>query len=316
MNDLISIIIPVHNESKSLPNLLSSLSPGLQRINAEVLFIDDGSTDDSFALLTAHAKAHPDRKVLRLLRRYGQTAAMSAGFEAARGGVIVCMDADGQNDPADIPSLLAEIKNGADVVSGWRRFRQDFWLTRVFPSKVANWLISWVTGIKLHDYGCTLKAYKREFLQDLRLYGEMHRFLPAWCAWHGARIVEVAVRHHPRTAGRSKVGAGRTFKVLLDLMTAKFFFSYLNKPNYVFGGAGLILICASFAAGLFPILDKFVFDHWGHLRIPFMIFSVFLGLLGAQFVVLGLLGEILVRLYYESLDRRPYLLAKDVNNAA
>lgn len=309
MTPEISVVIPVYNEEESLPLLLDSLFKELKDLSAEVIAVDDGSTDGTFRLLEERVKADPRLKAVRLTRNFGQTAALAAGFEAAQGRVVVPLDADGQNDPADVPRLLEEIRRGADVVSGWRHRRQDPWLTRRLPSAAANRIISWVTGVSLHDYGCTLKAYRREILQGLRLYGEMHRFLPAWCAWRGARIAELKVNHFPRRHGRSKYGLLRTFKVLLDLITAKFFVSYLTKPSYFFGGLGMLLMAGGFFSGLFPILDKFVMDRWGHLRIPFMILSVFLGLLGAMFIVLGLLAEILVRIYYENKNERPYRIA-------
>ncbi|MGQ0644077.1 MAG: glycosyltransferase, partial [Elusimicrobiota bacterium] len=262
------------------------------------------------ALLEARAKSDPRLKVITFARNFGQTAAMAAGFDAARGAVVVCLDADGQNDPGDVPLQLAEIERGADVVSGWRHDRQDPWLSRKLPSALANGLISLVTGVALHDYGCTLKAYRRTVLKDLRLYGEMHRFLPAWCVWKGAKVTEVKVRHHPRRLGKSKYGIGRTFKVVLDLMTAKFFASYLNKPSYFFGGLGMLSIFLGFLAGFTALLDKFVLNQWGPFRVPLIILSVFLGLLGTQFAVLGLLAEILIRIYYENKNERPYRIAK------
>jgi glycosyltransferase involved in cell wall biosynthesis len=307
----LSLVIPVYNEAESLPSLFQSLEGTLPAQSCEVIFVDDGSTDGTAGLLAEKARSDKRFRSVRLARNFGQTAALAAGFDRARGDVVVCLDADGQNDPADIPKLLEEIKKGADVVSGWRADRKDPWLTRRLPSALANGLISMVTRVHLHDYGCTLKAYRRELLQGLRLYGEMHRFLPAWCAWKGAKVVEVVVHHHPRRLGRSKYGLGRTFKVLLDLITAKFFTGFINKPSYFFGGLGLILLFAGFFAGLFPILDKFVFETWGHLRIPFMIFSVFLGLLGAQFIVFGLLAEILIRIYFEGKNERPYQVAAE-----
>lgn len=302
----VSLIIPVLNEEESLPFLFASIEEALRGLPYEVVLVDDGSTDGTFKILQDRAKADPRVRVASLTRNFGQTSALAAGIDIAQGKVIVCMDADGQNDPADVPLLLKEIDRGFDVASGWRFDRQDPWLNRRLPSKIANAVISFVTGVHLHDYGCTLKAYRREVLKDLRLYGEMHRFIPAWCAWRGAKVTEVKVRHHPRRLGQSKYGIMRTFKVILDLVTAKFFSSYLTKPSYFFGGVGLLLFLACFLAGLVPIYDKFVLDQYGHLRVPFLIFSVFLGLLGTQFIVLGLLAEILIRIYYESQDKRPY----------
>jgi glycosyltransferase involved in cell wall biosynthesis len=310
MSDKISIVVPVYNEAESLPAFFKSLDAALGEISCEVVVVDDGSTDASPALLEVRAKSDPRLKVITFARNFGQTAAMAAGFDAARGAVVVCLDADGQNDPGDVPLLLAEIERGADVVSGWRHDRQDPWLSRKLPSALANGLISLVTGVSLHDYGCTLKAYRRAVLKDLRLYGEMHRFLPAWCVWKGAKVTEVKVRHHPRRLGKSKYGIGRTFKVVLDLMTAKFFASYLNKPSYFFGGLGMLSIFLGFLAGFTALLDKFVLNQWGPFRVPLIILSVFLGLLGTQFAVLGLLAEILIRIYYENKNERPYRIAK------
>ncbi len=309
MTPEISIVIPVFNEIESLPHLFDSLDASLSGLSCEIILVDDGSTDGGSQWLEQRAARDKRLRIVRFTRNFGQTAAMAAGFESAKGEIIVSLDGDGQNDPADIANLLAEIRKGSDVVSGWRADRQDPWLSRRLPSHLANSLISFVTGVPLHDYGCTLKAFRRDAIKDIRLYGEMHRFIPAWCAWHGARVTEIKVRHHPRTRGKSKYGIGRTFKVVLDLITAKFFFSYLNKPSYVLGGLGMSFIFLGFLAGVFPFLDKFVLDQWGNLRIPFIILSVFLGLLGAQFVVLGLLAEVLIRIYYESNDKRPYRVA-------
>jgi glycosyltransferase involved in cell wall biosynthesis len=309
----LSVVVPVFNEAESLPALLADLRralDGLPSTTSEAVLVDDGSTDGSWDVLRAAAARDPRLRLVRFKRNYGQTPALAAGFQLSRGSTVVCLDADGQNDPADIPALLEEVRRGADVVSGWRRERRDPWLTRRLPSRAANLLISVVTGVYLHDYGCTLKAYRREALEGLRLYGEMHRFLPAWCAWRGAVVKELPVRHHPRRKGRSKYGLLRTIKVLLDLVTAKFFSAYLNKPSYFFGGAGLVLVAASFLSGLFPVIDKLWIDRWGPLRVPFMILCIFLGLLGAQFIVLGLLAEIVIRIYYENKDERPYRIAE------
>jgi glycosyltransferase involved in cell wall biosynthesis len=309
----VSVVLPVYNEVESLPDILKSLDAALKGISSEIVFVDDGSTDGSLALLEERSKSDSRIKVISFTRNFGQTAALAGGIEAAQGEVLVCLDADGQNDPADIPRLMEEIRRGADVVSGWRFDRKDPWFSRRLPSKAANAIISFVTGVPLHDYGCTLKAYRRSVLKNLRLYGEMHRFIPAWCAWKGAKIVELRVTHHPRRLGKSKYGMGRILKVLLDLITAKFFSSYLTKPSYFFGGSGLALIFAGLWVGLFPIVDKFLLDRWGNLRIPFIIFAVFLFLLGAQLIMLGLLAEILIRIYYENNNERPYLVNKVVS---
>jgi len=310
----LSIVTPVYNEIESLPAFCQSLRNALKDYAHEILFVDDGSTDGSREFLEEECRKGTGFSVICLARNFGQTAALAAGIDAASGEIIVCMDSDGQNNPADVPRLVAEIKNGADVVSGWRHPRQDPFLTRRLPSQIANWMISTVTGVPLHDYGCTLKAYKRNILQDIRLYGEMHRLIPAWCAWRGAKIREVQVHHERRRHGKSKYGMGRIFKVVLDLFTTKFFSSYLTKPSYIFGGVGFAFLFLGFLAGLFPIIDKFVLNMWGNLRVPFIILSVFFGILGVQFVVLGLFAEILVRIYYETKNDRPYRITRTVTN--
>lgn len=313
---MISVIIPVHNEAESLPPLFAALARELAPLEYELIWVNDGSTDGSGALLDATAAKNPHMSVLHFARNFGQTSALAAGLAAARGDIFVCMDADGQNDPADIPRLVQAIRDGADVVSGWRRQRNDPWLTRRLPSALANGLISRVTHVFLHDHGCTLKAYRRDMFQRLRLYGEMHRFIPVWCAWDGAKIVEMEVTHHPRRQGKSKYGVGRTLRVILDLLTVKFFSSYLGSPNHVLGGIGLGFLGLGFLAGLFPFLDKFVWHQWGPLRIPALILSVFLGILGVQSVILGLLAEILIRIYYENKNERPYRVARAVGPAS
>ena len=313
---MISVVIPVHNEAESLPPLFATLARELAPLEYELIWVNDGSTDGSGELLDATTAKNPHMSVLHFARNFGQTAALAAGLAAARGDIFVCMDADGQNDPADIPRLVQAIRDGADVVSGWRRQRNDPWLTRRLPSALANGLISRVTQVSLHDHGCTLKAYRRDMFQRLRLYGEMHRFIPVWCAWDGAKIVEMEVTHHPRRQGKSKYGVGRTLRVILDLLTVKFFSSYLGSPNHVLGGIGLGFLGLGFLAGLFPFLDKFVWHQWGPLRIPALILSVFLGILGVQSVILGLLAEILIRIYYENKNERPYRVARAVGPAS
>ena len=242
----ISIVIPIYNEVESIPHLNAAILTAMQDNDYEVIYIDDGSTDRSIDALEELASEFPDRvRVIEFRRNFGQTAALAAGIENARGDVIVTLDADMQNDPADIPKLIQYIEDGYDVASGWRVDRKDSFLTRTIPSRAANWLISRVTGVRLHDYGCTLKAYRREVLQGFHLYGEMHRFIPAYAGGVGARIVEVPVQHHPRRYGKAKYGLERTAKVILDLFTVKFLISFSNKPIYLFGGTGLILIAIS-----------------------------------------------------------------------
>jgi glycosyltransferase involved in cell wall biosynthesis len=315
LSPTVSVILPVFNERGFLPSMYDQLVPILNSLNAEIIWVNDGSKDGSGALLDALAANDPRVSVLHFARNFGQTAALAAGLAAARGDIFVCMDADGQNDPADIPRLVQAIRDGADVVSGWRKHRRDPWLTRRLPSEIANGLISRVTQVSLHDHGCTLKAYRRDMFKRLRLYGEMHRFIPVWCAWEGAKIVELEVTHHPRRQGKSKYGIGRTFRVILDLLTVKFFSSYLGSPNHVLGGIGLGFLGLGFLAGLFPFLDKFVWNQWGPLRIPALILSVFLGILGVQSLILGLLAEILIRIYYENKNERPYRVARTVGPA-
>ncbi len=311
----VSLILPVFPERGLLPSLFDQLVPLLDSLDAELIWVNDGSTDGSGAMLDELAAKDPRVSVLHFARNFGQTAALAAGLAAARGDIFVCMDADGQNDPADVPRLVQAIREGADVVSGWRKHRRDPWLTRRLPSAIANGLISRVTQVSLHDHGCTLKAYRREMFKRLRLYGDMHRFIPVWCAWEGAKIVELEVTHHPRRQGKSKYGLGRTLRVILDLLTVKFFSSSLGSPNHVLGGIGLGFLGLGFLAGVFPFLDKFVWNQWGPLRIPALILSVFLGILGVQSIILGLLAEILIRIYYENKNERPYRVARVVGPA-
>lgn len=309
---MVSVVVPFHNEKACLPALLEALQSALHGTDHEIIFVDDGSTDGGQALVADRVRQDPCLRLIRLSRNFGQTAALAAGLDGAKGEFIVTIDADGQNDPADIPALLQALQEGADVACGWRKHRQDAWLTRLLPSRIANRIITRMTGVALHDHGCTLKAFRRSAIEGLRLYGEMHRLIPVWCAWRGARIREVQVRHHPRTGGRSHYGLGRTFKVFLDLLTAKFFFSFLSSPSHALGGAGLILWGGGLASAALAIVDKWGWDRWPAFRIPLMLLSVFLGLLGAQFIALGLLAEILVRVYYENRNEKPYRVSRDL----
>jgi len=252
---------------------------------------------------------------LLLRRNYGQTAAMAAGFDRARGAYIVPMDADLQNDPDDIPMLLAKLEEGFDVVSGWRKERKDRALTRRLPSRIANWVIGKVGGLPLHDYGCTLKAYRREFLAPVRLYGEMHRFIPIYAKWAGARVTEVVVRHHARSEGRSKYGLGRTLKVLLDLMTVKFLGDYSTKPLYLFGRWGFLLCFLGVICGAITLVQKFLSPmNYAH-RNPLLLLAVFLFVIGIQLVGMGLLAELQVRTYHESQSKPTYLVAEELEGA-
>ncbi len=305
----VSLVVPVYNEEENLPILYQRVVEALDPhdIKWEMILVDDGSTDTS--MQRARELVALDARVIsiELRRNFGQTAAMAAGFDEARAEYIVTMDADLQNDPKDIPRLLAKAADGYDIVSGWRKNRQDDFLSRNLPSKIANQLISQVTGVFLHDYGCTLKVYRRDAVEGLKLYGEMHRFLPALVAQRGARIVELAVDHHPRQFGVSKYGIGRTFKVILDLLTVKFLSSYSTKPIYLFGGAGLALFLSGFVLVLSMLYMKFVHDV-SMILTPLPTLSAMCVILGMQSFMLGLLAELVIRTYHESQDKKIYLV--------
>ena len=307
----LSIVIPVFNEEENIPILADEIRRALepQGIVYEVIAVDDGSTDGSWARLEAVRAADPRWILVALRRNFGQTAALSAGFDHARGEVIVPLDGDLQNDPADIPRLLA-LAAEYDIVSGWRKNRQDRLLSRRLPSLLANWLISKVTGIHLHDYGCTLKAYRREVVEHLRLYGEMHRFIPAIASWMGITIVEVETHHRPRRFGRSKYGITRTVRVVLDLITVKFLLSFATRPIQVFGMLGMGAVGIGVAIGAYlTSLKLFLGAQIGGR--PLLFLAVLLIVVGVQFVVMGLLGEMLVRVYHES-QRKPIYMVKRV----
>ena len=311
----VSVIIPVYNEADSLPILHQSLRNALDNYSKpwEVVYVDDGSKDESVNILAELARDDPAHIcVVELRRNFGQTAAIEAGIDHAMGDIIVLMDADLQNDPVDIPMMLDYIDQGYDVVSGWRKKRQDTFITRTLPSRIANGLISWVTGVHLHDYGCTLKAYRREVITGFRLYGEMHRFIPAYAGWVGAKIIEVPVNHHPRKYGTTKYGLERTFKVILDLFTVKFLSSYANKPIYLFGGAGFIFFIISFLILAYLLIRRLAFDE--HLiRSPLLLMTVMLFILGFQSILMGLIAELLVRTYHESQSKPTYTVRRVLN---
>jgi dolichol-phosphate mannosyltransferase len=303
----VSVVVPVYNEVESLPHLLEAIASTMAAsgLTYEIICVDDGSKDGSGDLLKQQAAERTDLKAVLLRRNYGQTAAMAAGFKYATGKAIVTLDADLQNDPADIPVLLAKLDSGYDLVSGWRKQRQDAALTRLLPSKIANRLIGWTTGVKLNDYGCSLKAYRSELVADMNLYGELHRFLPALAFIEGARIAEMPVRHHARRFGRSKYGLWRTFRVLMDLLTISFMKKFLTRPMHVFGLFGLLSLVLGTAIGLYLTFLKLGLGQSIGNR-PLLILSVLLVLTGIQLFCFGLLAELLMRTYHESQGRPIY----------
>ena len=310
----LSVVIPVYNERENIAPLHEALTVALAGRSYDLVFVDDGSTDGSREELRRLVTQDPSHgRIIELRRNFGQTAAIAAGIDHSNGEVVVTIDADMQNDPADIPMLLDKIEEGYDVVSGWRVNRKDRFLTRRLPSQAANWLISVVTRVKLHDYGCTLKAYRREVLEGFRLYGEMHRFIPAYADWVGADIVEVPVQHHPRMHGEAKYGLGRTVKVLLDLFTVKFLMSYANKPIYLFGGAGMVIGLGGAAMLVFLAVRRF-FEFVSVTRSPMFPVSIMLVILGFQTVLMGLIAELLARTYHES-QGKPIYSVRKVHNA-
>ncbi|QMS86837.1 glycosyltransferase family 2 protein [Nostoc edaphicum CCNP1411] len=314
----VSVVLPIHDEVESLPLLLEAIASTLSssQVNYEIICVDDGSTDGSGEFLKKEAQIRTNLKVVILRRNYGQTAAMAAGFYYAVGKAIVTLDADLQNDPADIPMLLAKLDEGYDLVSGWRQKRQDGAVNRLLPSKIANWLIRRTTSVNIHDYGCSLKAYRAELLADMNLYGELHRFLPALAYIEGARITEVPVRHHARRFGRSKYGIWRTFRVLMDLLTILFMKKFLTRPMHVFGLLGLISMVSGTGIGIYLTFVKLALGEMIGNR-PLLILAVLLLVTGVQLFCFGLLAELLMRTYHESQGRPIYrvreVVAKKVN---
>ena len=310
----VSVIIPVYNEEESIPHLGQRLFPVLDRmsIDYEVIAVNDGSRDESFAALLELCKDHSRMKVVSFARNFGQTAAMMAGIDHASGDVIVSMDADLQNDPEDIPNLLAKLEEGFDLVSGWRRDRKDAAIRRNLVSRVANRAISRVSGVRLNDYGCTLKAYRRHVIKGVRLYGEMHRFIPIYASWMGARITQIPVNHHARQFGHSKYGLERIAKVILDLMVVQFLHRHLVKPIYVFGGFAFLSWLISGLSVIWAIALK-VLGHTDFILTPLPLLAAMSFLIGFMSLLMGLIAEILTRTYYESQDRRTYLVRDLVN---
>ncbi len=313
----ISVVVPIFEEQDSVAELHRRLSAALRPMGSyEIVIVDDGSRDQSFARLCELSRDDPNLRIVQLRRNFGQTAALQAGIEHSRGDILVFIDGDLQNDPADIPRLVAKLNEGYDVVSGWRRDRKDALLSRRVPSVLANKLISKVTGVALHDYGCTLKAYRREVIKDVRLYGEMHRFIPALVSWSGATVTEIPVNHEPRRFGKSKYGISRTVRVFLDLITVKFLGSYSTKPLYVFGFAGLIFWLLAVLSGIIVIVERLLPPYPQAHNNPLLLLAVFLGTLGVQSIMLGLLAELMIRTYHESQDKPIYAVRRVVGGTA
>ena len=305
----VSVVIPVFNEAANVERVYRELRglAGEDKRIAEIIFVDDGSTDSTYDRLISVCSNDPRVTVIRLRRNFGQTAALSAGFDAATGEVICSMDGDLQNDPRDIPRLLDEIEKGADVVSGWRKRRKDAWLTRRLPSWLANRLISRITSVRLHDYGCSLKAYRREVIAGVKLYGEMHRFIPSLASWMGVKVTEIPVNHRPRVAGKSKYGLSRIFRVILDLINVKFLISYSTRPIQVFGKIGIYSFFAGVLCAALTVYMKF-YQGYNVTGNPFFLLSALFVLVAVQFVCIGLLGEISIRTYYELQQKPTYVV--------
>ncbi len=313
----ISVVVPVFNEQENLRQLykeiIGTMNGRLASSSYEIVFVDDGSGDESFDVLKELAATDKRVRVIRFRRNFGQTAALSAGFEHSRGEIIIPMDADLQNDPADIPMLIDKLNEGYDIVSGWRKKRQDKALSRRLPSQIANYIIRRVTFVDIHDFGCTLKAYKREVLQETRLYGEMHRFIPAVAQWSGAKVTELEVNHRPRVAGVAKYGLSRTYKVVLDLITVKFLGSYSTKPLYIFGRWGFLVGLVSMLLFAVVLYQKF-YHNFSMNRNPLLVIAAMMFTASIQFIMMGLLAELQVRTYHESQNRPTYVIREIIED--
>ncbi len=310
----ISVVVPLYNEEESIPLLYEKLTTSLNEYGRpyEIIIVDDGSTDTSFTLLRNLAREDELLRIIRFRRNFGQTAAFSAGFDHARGDVVITIDADLQNDPYDIPKLMERVDAGYDIVSGWRKDRQDRFLDRKLPSIIANRLISNVTDVRLHDYGCSLKAYRREILQDVQLYGELHRFIPALASQVGGTVTEVPVNHYARQFGTSKYGISRTIRVMLDLITVWFLGSYATRPLHVFGTMGLLSVTLGMLSIFYLIFIKFYYLQDIGTR-PLLMFAILLVVVGVQLVTMGLLGEMIIRTYHESQNKPIYIVREIIN---
>ena len=303
----VSLVVPVYNEAENIEPLSAAIQSALDGISYETVLVNDGSNDGSQSVLDALASRDPTNRVIHFVRNYGQTAALTAGIRHARAPIIVTLDADLQNDPADIPAMLQKLDE-ADVICGWRKDRKDPWLSRTLPSRLANALISKLSNVPLHDYGCTLRVYRREYLEQIPLYGEMHRFIPIYVTWAGARLLEVPVRHHPRTRGTSKYGLSRVFKVLLDLTTVKFLRDFFVTPIYFFGLLGFLLVAAGMVlAGV--ALSMWILGVQPLVAVCFTVISPMLVIFGLVEITLGIIAEVLIRMHYEIQGRAPYRIA-------
>jgi glycosyltransferase involved in cell wall biosynthesis len=311
---MISVVVPVYNEEDNIGLLYKATVKVLEGMGGsfEVICVNDGSTDNSASVLAEIAREDPRIKVINFRRNHGQTAAIMAGFDYSRGEIVIPMDADLQNDPVDIPILVAKLQEGYSVVSGWRKERKDAQIMRTLPSKAANWLISKVSGVALHDYGCTLKAYRREIVKEVRLYGEMHRFIPIYASWFGGRITELPVHHHPRKYGHSKYGINRIIKVVLDLLLVKFLEDYNTKPIYVFGMAGILLLVLSFLTFFLSVFLRF-YAHISLISTPLLLLTAISFITGMLFILLGLLAELLIRVYFEAQQKSIYTVRSTIN---
>lgn len=314
MNTYLSIVIPIFNEAESIHELYTELKDVINqhKYAAEIIFIDDGSKDESLKSLRQIAADDPAVKVISFKRNYGQTPAMSAGIQEAKGKIVVTMDADLQNDPHDIPAMIALIESGYDLVSGWRKPRRDSFLNRILPSIIANYLISIVTGVKLHDFGCTLKAYKADIIKGIKLYGEMHRFIPVYAAGIGAGITEIQTHHRQRLYGKTHYGFIRTIKVLLDLLTVKFLGDFSTRPIHLFGGSGFMFMLTGFFIGMYVLYEKFHLHVFAY-RNPLLLLAVFLFLIGFELILIGLVAELIIRLYHESINNPVYTVKEKIN---
>ncbi|ODS35026.1 glycosyl transferase [Candidatus Altiarchaeales archaeon WOR_SM1_SCG] len=303
----VSIVIPVLNEEKNIPILYLELKKVMDALdkNYEIIFIDDGSTDKTFNILKELREKDKKVKIIKFRKNFGQTSAIQAGFDHAKGDVLIITDGDLQNDPADIPKLLEKLDEGFDVVSGWRADRKDPFFTKKIPSKISNWLASALTCVKIHDFGCTLKAYTRDSLEDVRIYGEMHRYIPALVAWSGFSVTEIKVNHRPRKYGKTKYGIKRLLKGFLDLINLKFWMEYSTRPLHLFGFLGLCLFFMGFITGLYLTIMRLFYGVSLSNR-PLLLLAVLLVVLGMQFIIFGFLGELIVRVYYDEKDRKIY----------